>query len=109
MSNFNHYEVAKILISISNKYVNQSKIDSIYDQISKEKEKKNIFENQYKLISENNLFMMLDIFKVNKEIEEIKNNNISLPFHGSAALNNIKNNIVRKPHNYNLRSRNKKS
>lgn len=39
---------------------------------------------------------MLEIFQVKKEIEEIKNNNISLPFHGWAALSNINknNNII---------------
>lgn len=94
MSDFNQYEAADTLITMSN-YANQN-IDYIYNLISEERKKKENFEYQYKSVSESNLIMMLEIFQVKKEIEEIKNNNISLPFHGWAALSNINknNNII---------------
>ena len=92
MSDFNQYEAADTLITMSN-YANQN-IDYIYNLISEERKKKENFEYQYKSVSESNLIMMLEIFQVKKEIEEIKNNNISLPFHGWAALSNTKRNAA---------------
>ena len=120
MSNFNQYEAAVTLFSINNNYVSQN-IDNIYNQISEERKKKENFEYQHKSISENNLIMMLEIFRVKKEIEEIKNNTNwssarnciikntdvdNIIVNKNIIIKNIKNKIE-KSHNYNLRPRNK--
>lgn len=118
MSDFNQYEAADTLIMIRNN-ANQN-IDNIYNKISEERKKKENFEYQYKSISENYSVWSKEIIRIKKEIQEIKNNNISLPFHGWAALSKINNNIInnniinknniinnnRKSHSYNLRPRN---
>lgn len=110
MSNFDNYEAAKTLISISKNQVNPI-TDNIYNLISEEKKKKEYFEYQYKSVSKNNLIMMLEIFIVKKEIEEIKKNNFIYNSDVDNIIINNKNKIInniknkKKSHNYNLRPR----